>query len=77
MIFCLLLIGGLYYAIRWSQTKNHPLLNTFVLATTFILIGYCSYATIIIRSNANPPINENAPERCNELRSLPEARTIW
>ncbi|HZY81093.1 MAG TPA: DUF2723 domain-containing protein [Cyclobacteriaceae bacterium] len=62
LVFCLLLIAGLYFAIRFSQKNNRPLLNTFVLATTFILIGYCSYATIIIRANFDPPINENAPK---------------
>ncbi len=60
--FCLLLIGGLVYGIRHSQIKEKPVLNTFLLATTFILIGYGSYATIVIRSNYDTPINENAPK---------------
>ncbi|MEQ8303251.1 MAG: DUF2723 domain-containing protein [Cyclobacteriaceae bacterium] len=60
--FCLIIVGGLVYGIRHSQLRNKPVLNTFLLATTFILIGYCSYATIVIRSNFNPPINENAPD---------------
>ena len=38
------------------------MLNTFLLSTAFILIGYCSYATIVIRSNYSTPINENAPK---------------
>src|SRR5205085_1978929 len=62
LVFCLLLIGGLVAAIRFSHRANKPLLNTFFLGITFILIGYCSYATIIIRSNFDPPINENAPK---------------
>ncbi len=62
LVFVLLLIGGLFYGIRASEKSNRPLLNTFFLGTTFILIGYCSYATIIIRSNFDPPINENAPK---------------
>lgn len=62
LVFCLLLIGGLVWGIQSSQKNNRPLLNTFFLGTTFILIGYCSYATIIIRSNFDPPINENAPK---------------
>lgn len=62
LVFCLLLGGGLVFGIRFSQKNNRPLLNTFFLAITFILIGYCSYATIIIRSNFDPPINENAPK---------------
>jgi hypothetical protein len=62
LVFILILAAGLIFAIRYSQKNNRPLLNTFFLATTFILIGYCSYATIIIRSNFDPPINENAPK---------------
>lgn len=62
LVFCLLLVGALVWGIRSSQKNNRPLLNTFLLGTTFILIGYCSYATIIIRSNFDPPINENAPK---------------
>ncbi len=48
--------------IRYTQKNNQPLLNTFLLSTAFILIGYGSYATIVIRSNAETPINENAPK---------------
>ena len=62
IVFCLLVIGGLVYGIRYSHQKNMPLLNTFLLSTAFILIGYCSYATIVIRSNFDTPINENAPK---------------
>jgi hypothetical protein len=62
IVFSLLLIGGLVYGIRYSHLKNKPLLNTFLLSTAFILIGYCSYATIVIRSNFDTPINENAPK---------------
>ena len=62
IFFCLLLIGGLTYGIRYSQQNNKPVLNTFLLSTAFILIGYGSYTTIVIRSNFDTPINENAPK---------------
>lgn len=61
IVFSLFLIAALVYGIRSSQKNNRPLLNTFLLATTFILIGYSSYAMIVIRANFNPPINENDP----------------
>jgi len=61
-VFGLLCIAALIFGIRYSQLKNKPVLNTFLLATTFILIGYCSYATVVIRSNFNTPINEDAPK---------------
>lgn len=62
IVFCILLVGGLVYGIRHTHKKNMALLNTFLLSTAFILIGYCSYATIVIRSNFDTPINENAPK---------------
>ena len=62
IVFCLVLIGGLAFGIYYSQKMNKPVLNTFLLATSFILIGYGSYATIVIRSNFDTPINENAPK---------------
>ncbi|MCZ8215189.1 MAG: DUF2723 domain-containing protein, partial [Cyclobacteriaceae bacterium] len=38
-----------------------PLLNTFLLSFAFILIGYSCYTMVVIRSNYNPPINQNDP----------------
>ncbi len=61
IFFSLLIIGALIYGIYYSQKNNKEVLNTFLLSTTFILIGYSSYAMIVIRANQNPPINENDP----------------
>lgn len=59
--FCLLIIGGLVYGIRFSQKKQKEVLNTFLLSTAFVLLGYTSYAVIVVRSNYQTPINENDP----------------
>jgi hypothetical protein len=61
IFFGILLLAGLVFGIRYSQVNQRPILNTFLLATAFILIGYSSYAMIVIRSNYNPPINQNDP----------------
>lgn len=61
IVFGLLIIGGLTYGIMYSQRHQMPILNTFLLATAFILIGYSSYTMVVIRSNFNPPINQNDP----------------
>jgi len=61
IVFSLILIVVLVYGIHYAQKNRKPILNTFLLATTFILIGYSSYAMIVIRANFNPPINENDP----------------
>jgi len=62
LVFLLLLIGAMVYGIYFTQKNNKPMWNTILLATTFILIGYGSYATVIIRSNYNTLIDENSPK---------------
>ena len=60
--FTIVFISILFYLIRYSQVKEKVLLNTSLLSLTFILIGYSSYSLVLIRSNFNPPIDENNPE---------------
>jgi hypothetical protein len=59
--FTLLIIAGLVWGIRHTQRKAKPVWNTLLLSSAFILIGYASYAIIVIRSNYDTPINENDP----------------
>jgi hypothetical protein len=58
----LLVGGGLLFAIRFTERKQLAGWNTAALGITFLLIGYGSYATIVIRSAYDTPINENAPK---------------
>lgn len=37
-------------------------LNTFLLSLMMIVVGYSSYAVIVIRSSANTPMDQNSPE---------------
>jgi len=53
----LLIIAG----IRYSLKKQKILLNYVFSILAVILIGYSSYAMIIIRSSAKPPMNQNDP----------------
>ncbi len=36
--------------------------NTVLLCMLMLMIGYSSYAVIVIRSDANPPMDQNSPE---------------
>ncbi|HCW06011.1 MAG TPA: DUF2723 domain-containing protein, partial [Cytophagales bacterium] len=62
LFFSLVVIGALVYGIYFTHIRNKPVWNTFLLATAFILIGYCSYAMVVIRSNYNTLIDENSPK---------------
>ncbi len=46
----------------WKKDVSRRWLNTIVLCATVMLIGYASYAMIVIRSMANTPMDQNSPE---------------
>lgn len=68
-IYALLAIGLIVYGIYYTQKHGHVILNTIILGVTVILIGYSSFAMIVIRSNANPPMDENNPDNVFALLS--------
>jgi hypothetical protein len=43
-------------------TNKDALLNLLITSITLIMIGYSTYAIIVIRSNANPPMDQNSPD---------------
>jgi len=62
-IFYFALIAGLLaWGLWYSEKKNKRLLNVGLLSLVFILVGYSTFLILPIRSNANTPINENAPD---------------
>jgi hypothetical protein len=62
IFFAVLFLGALGYGIYYSIVNQKRVLNLSLICLTFILIGYSSYGIILIRSNYNPPIDENDPE---------------
>ena len=62
IFFGIVFVAAVVAAIIFSEKKKIQWLNTAVLGVTFLLIGYLSYAVIVIRSNFDPPIDENDPE---------------
>ena len=61
-----ILAAGAYYlfanAIPQKVKPSANILNTIMLCVMMITIGYSSYAVIVIRSTANPPMDQNSPE---------------
>ncbi|WP_461641441.1 glycosyltransferase family 117 protein [Labilibaculum euxinus] len=61
-VFIILLISGLVFGIRYTISHGKVVLNTLLTALTVVLIGYSSYSLIMIRSAANPGLDQNNPE---------------
>lgn len=69
VVYFLLLFGAIVLGLLYSIKKKKVVLNTIILAFTFILIGYSSFAILVIRANTNTPINENDPKDALSLLS--------
>lgn len=68
-VFLTLLVAGIAYAIWHTHKKQLVLLNTALLALTFVMVGFSSYTMIVIRSHAQPSINMNNPSNIFSLVS--------
>jgi hypothetical protein len=61
LIYIVLLIVAIVFGIRYTTRKKMVLWNTIIVGITVILIGYSSFALIVIRSAAEPPMDQNSP----------------
>ncbi|MBP6231494.1 MAG: DUF2723 domain-containing protein [Paludibacteraceae bacterium] len=57
------------YFTKQKDNISIRLLSTIIISLTMMLIGYSSYALIVIRSAANPPMDQNSPENIFTLQS--------
>ncbi len=60
------ILAALYVLLTWRR-DGQPLvsprvMNTSLLCMLMIMVGYSSYALIVIRSTANTPMDQNSPE---------------
>jgi tetratricopeptide (TPR) repeat protein/BMFP domain-containing protein YqiC len=69
IFYAVLIIAAIVLGLRWTRRKNMVAANTLILGVTMAIIGYTTFATIIIRSQANPPMDENNPENLFSLLS--------
>lgn len=61
--------GAIWFGLRYAQRHNNGLMQRIVVALGVTVIAYMAYGTVVIRANANPPINMNDPS--DPMRLLP------
>ncbi len=69
IIYAILLISAIVWGIKYTIRKKLALANTMILGLTVLIIGYSSYAMIVIRSSANTPMDQNNPDNVFSLLS--------
>lgn len=65
----IIFVGLLIYLFVYMKKVPVRILNVTVLSILVIFIGYSSYALLLIRSTANTPMNQNAPDNVFALSS--------
>ncbi|MFN0033515.1 MAG: DUF2723 domain-containing protein [Saprospiraceae bacterium] len=65
----LIFSGAIWFALRLAQRTRNGLLQRVVVALGVVVLAYFSYGMVIIRANANTPINMNDPS--DPMRLLP------
>ncbi len=62
IIYLAILATALIFGLYYSHIHTKVILNTAILCLMMIIIGYSSYSMIFIRSQADPPMDQNDPE---------------
>ena len=66
VIVGIVILTALWFVLRWKR-KAQPIVsarvkNTSLLCMLMLMLGYSTYALIVIRSMANTPMDQNSPE---------------
>ena len=61
-IIGIVVLAALWFVLRLSPLITARAKNTVLLCMLMLMIGYSTYALIVIRSSANPPMDQNSPE---------------
>ena len=61
IFFLLILISLVVAALYYGQSKNNYNIQLIAMMFAMLLMGFSTYSSIVIRANANTPINMNNP----------------
>jgi len=70
LIPTLLIVGGLiYFGLYMAHKRQNALLQNVMVALTMLVISFSTIGVVLIRANAEPPVNMNAPN--DAMRLIP------
>ena len=63
-----MIIGGvIYFGFRYAHRKQSNAIQNIMVGLTLVFLSYSIIGIVVIRANANPPINMNAPTDAHSL----------
>jgi Protein of unknown function (DUF2723) len=70
LILTLAIIGGLtYWGLKVAHQRNNSTIQNIVMGLALTAVSFSTIGTVLIRANANPPINMNNPS--DPMRVIP------
>ncbi len=66
-IISVLILAGMIGGIIYSEVKKKPFLNLGLWGSMFILLGFTTYAVIMVRAAQDPPMNQHHPSNFKAL----------
>ncbi|MDR2911822.1 MAG: DUF2723 domain-containing protein [Alistipes sp.] len=70
VVWMVVLFAAVAAGVWITHKRGMALWNTVLLCVGVILIGYSSYASVVIRASVNPPMNSNRPDNAYGLLGL-------
>ena len=67
LFYIAVIIALLVYFINYTYKHHKVVANTILLSIAVMLMGYSTYAVTVIRSSANPPMDQNNPDNMYSL----------
>ena len=67
IFWMVLLIAGLIFGMLYTLRHSHVVANTILTCASVIVLGYMSFAMVVIRSAADPTMDQNSPDNVFSL----------
>lgn len=68
LIMALLLIGALvFFLLKWAHNTGNYNMQLIVMSALMVMIGFSTIGVIVIRANADTPVNMNVPSDASRL----------
>ena len=68
-VFAIALVVLVAYGLYLGFKKNNSIVKFICMSLLLMFMGYMTYAQVLIRTHANPPMNENEPKNFPKLAS--------
>lgn len=65
----LIVLAVIFFGLRYAHQRENALLQYIIVGATLVTIGFSTIGVVVVRANAEPPINMNAPS--DAMRLIP------